>query len=356
MVLLPLLRRYVVKRLRRLAEKTATDMDDLMVEVLVSTKGIVLVLVAVFAGIALLDLPAGVVQLLRQAFLGLLLLQGAFWGNAAITFYARRPRGGAAGQDAGTATAMRALTLAARFALWVIVGLLLLDNLGVNITGLVAGLGIGGLAVALALQNILGDLFASLTILLDKPFVVGDFIVVESYLGSIEHIGLKTTRLRSLSGEQIIVSNADLLNSRIRNYKRMNERRVVLTLDVTYQTSHAAMVRATGILRESIEEQQGTRFDRAHFKEFSASALRLEAVYYVLDPDYNVFMDVQQAVNLTVLRRFAGEGIEFAYPTTTVVMQNPAVPARDSDRAHLSRREGRDAVPPLRSTAAEDLP
>jgi small-conductance mechanosensitive channel len=199
---------------------------------------------------------------------------------------------------------------------------LVLDNLGVNITGLVAGLGIGGIAVALALQNILGDLFASLSIVLDKPFVIGDFVVVDSLSGTIEHIGLKTTRIRSLRGEQLIFSNNDLLKSRIRNYKRMSERRIDFSFGVVYQTPLEKLKAIKKIVSDIIEKGEKTRFDRVHFKEYGDSSLNFEVVYFVTDPDYNIYMDVQEAINLEIFRCFAEEGIEFAYPTRTIFIQH----------------------------------
>jgi len=199
--------------------------------------------------------------------------------------------------------------------------LLALDNMGVDITALIAGLGIGGIAVALALQNVLGDLFASLSIVLDKPFVIGDFIIVDDLLGTVERIGLKTTRVRSLYGEQLVFSNSDLLNSRIRNYKRMFERRILFSIGVTYQTPHEKLATIPGIIREVIESQEQVRFDRAHFKEYGDSALKFEIVYYVLVPDYNTHMDIQQAINLAIVRRFEEEKIEFAFPTQTLYLK-----------------------------------
>jgi small-conductance mechanosensitive channel len=208
----------------------------------------------------------------------------------------------------------------ARVALWSILLLMILDNLGFNITALVASLGIGGIAVALALQNILGDIFASLSIAIDKPFVIGDFIIVDDILGTVEYIGLKTTRLRSLDGEQIVFSNTDLLKSRIRNYKRMYERRVVFGFGIVYQASHEQLKKIPVMAREIIEGLEKTRFDRAHFKEYGESSLNFEVVYFVQDPDYNIYMDIQQSINLSLFERFASEGIEFAYPTRTLYL------------------------------------
>jgi small-conductance mechanosensitive channel len=202
--------------------------------------------------------------------------------------------------------------------LWTIILLIALDNLGINISALVAGLGIGGIAVALAVQNILGDLFASFSIFLDKPFVIGDFIIVDTYLGTIEHIGLKTTRVRSFSGEQLVFANADLLKSRIRNYKRMYERRVVFTLGVIYQTSYEKLKKIPEIIQDIIEKQTQTRFDRAHFKEYGPYSLNFEIVYWVESPDYNLYMNIQQKTNLEIFQRFDDENIEFAYPSQSL--------------------------------------
>jgi small-conductance mechanosensitive channel len=329
-----LVKSVVVRRLRRFAESTATRLDDFFVQVLDDTRAFSLIAVALYTGSSLLSLSDPTARILDRAFVVLLFLQGAFWGNAAISFSGRNIVLRGEGPDTAATSAIRAMTFAARLLLWGLVTLLALDNLGVNITGLVAGLGIGGIAVALALQNVLGDLFASLSILLDKPFVVGDFVVVDAYLGTIENIGLKTTRLRSLSGEQIVISNADLLASRIRNFKRMAERRVLFSVGLTYQTSRGKLAAANEIIRESIREQEGTRLDRVHFKDFGPSALNFEAVYYVLDPDYNRFMDVQQAINLRIFERFTQEHIDFAYPTQTVFIQqdfhaDPSVTGRE---------------------------
>ncbi|HSB55513.1 MAG TPA: mechanosensitive ion channel family protein, partial [Gemmatimonadales bacterium] len=212
-----------------------------------------------------------------------------------------------------------------RSLLWVVLVLLVLDNLGVNISTLMAGLGIGGVAIALATQNILGDLFASLSIVLDKPFVVGDFIVVGDLMGTVERVGLKTTRLRSLSGEQLIFANADLLGSRVRNFKRMSERRVLFDLGVTYETQAATLSRIPAMLREIVDAERGVRFDRAHLRSFDASAVTFEVVYYILDPDYNRFMDTQQRINLAIFRRFEAENVEFAYPTQTLYVRTTEV-------------------------------
>jgi len=225
---------------------------------------------------------------------------------------------------AGTLMGLRWLLLLVAY---VLILLLALQNMGVDVTSLIAGLGIGGIAVALALQNILGDLFASLTIALDKPFVVGDFIVVGSEMGTVEHVGLKTTRVRSLSGEQLVFGNADLLASRVRNYKRMSERRVVIGFGVVYATPPETLEAINAIVRSAVEAQPNVRFDRCHMFRFGASSQDFEAVYYISSPDYNAHMDTQQAVHLAIARAFREKGIEFAFPTQTLYLAGtPAAP------------------------------
>lgn len=210
------------------------------------------------------------------------------------------------------------LGFSSKLLLWSIILLIVLDNLGVNITTLIASMGIGGIAVALAAQSILGELLASLSIAMDKPFVIGDFIVIDGFMGSIEKIGMRTTQIRSLSGELIIFSNTDLLRSRVRNYKRMQERRILFTLDVEYGTPADTVARIPAMVREIIESEEMTRFDRAHFKAYGASSLVFEFVYYVLSREYTDYMDVQQRINLAIYRRFESDGIAFAFPTQTV--------------------------------------
>lgn len=242
--------------------------------------------------------------------------------------------------DPSAVTTVYAFRIASLVALWTVAFLAAVDNLGFDVTALLAGLGIGGVAIALATQSILGDLFASLSIVIDKPFVVGDFIRVGEDLGTVERIGLKTTRVRSLSGEQLIFGNADLLKSRIRNFKRMAERRVLFRVGVTYQTPLALLERIPGMVREIIEQQLQTRFDRGHFAEFGASEYAFEFVYHVLSPDYNPYMDVQQQVNLAIVRAFEEHGIEIAYPTRVIFSRSSGSP--DSAGSNTTAAEDRE--------------
>ena len=313
--------RALIRRLGRYAAKTETRFDDLIVDLLEKTKALFVVVLALFAGSLTITLPEAADHIFRVAFVLSLLIQAGYWGTAFVTFWINRYVSKRMADDPATATSMAALSFVAKLAVWAVVALLTLDNLGIDVTALIAGLGIGGIAVALAVQNILSDLFASLSIIIDRPFVIGDFIIVGEQAGTVEKIGLKTTRVRSLSGEQIIFSNSDLLSSRVRNYKRMYERRIVFSVGVTYQTSAGALEAIPGTVRSIIEAQPNTRFDRCHFKAFGDFALELETVYYMLVPDYGAYMDTQQAINLGILRAFGEAKIEFAYPTQTLFVE-----------------------------------
>lgn len=280
-----------------------------------------LIYVSVYTGSLYLSLPETGREIMIKLLIISLLFQGAIWGSEIINYWLKRYQSQKMEEDAASATTFSALGFVSRLILWSVISLLALDNLGINVTALVAGLGVGGIAVALAVQNVLGDLFASLSIILDKPFVLGDFIIIDSYMGTIEHIGLKTTRIRSLSGEQLVFSNSDLLNSRIRNYKRMSERRVVFSIGVTYQTSADNLKAIPGMIKDIITKQDLARFDRAHFKGFGDSSLNFEIVYWMESPDYSVYMDTQQGINLELIRKFGENKIEFAYPTQTLFIE-----------------------------------
>ncbi|MCE5212184.1 MAG: mechanosensitive ion channel family protein [Deltaproteobacteria bacterium] len=319
---LTIIQRMAISRLSKLAAATDNQLDDLLVSMLKETKFFILLIASAYVASHAVTLKPSVALLWQKAVILMLIIQGGLWASTGVKFWLGLVLQKRMDQDASSATTISLLGFVARLILWVMVLLLILDNLGVNITGLVAGLGIGGIAVALAVQNILGDLLASLSIVLDKPFVIGDFVVVDSLSGTIEHIGLKTTRIRSLSGEQLIFANNDLLKSRIRNYKRMSERRIVFSFGVVYQTPLPKLKGIKEIIRDIISKEENTRLDRVHFKEYGDSSINYEVVYFVTVPDYNIYMDVQESINLEIFRRFAEEKITFAYPTTTVFLQN----------------------------------
>lgn len=319
-IILAIVKRVVAARLAEFAKKTATQLDDLIALLIQKTRFLFLLSLSAYAGSLALSLSPQARGILQSAIVVAILLQSAVWGNTLISFWLTRTVNQKAKEDAASATTLAAIGFVGKLVLWAVILLLTLDNFGIDITALIAGLGIGGIAVALALQKVLGDLFASLSIVLDKPFVIGDFIIVDQFMGTVEHIGLKTTRVRSLSGEQVIFSNSDLLKSRIRNYKRMFERRILFSVGVTYQTPYDKVASIPGLLREIIQAQPLARFDRAHFKEYGDSSLVYEAVYYVKVPDYTSYMDTQQAINLEIFRRFQELKIDFAYPTRTVFL------------------------------------
>jgi small-conductance mechanosensitive channel len=325
-LLLVTVRRLVCRRLRHAAAVAEMPLADIAATVVEGTRTPFLVVLSCYAGLQLLDVSSRLAGLADGAITAVVLLQVALWGNCALAAWARSGATGRWAGDGKAAGSMAVLGFLARVVLWVLVLLVLLDNLGVNITALVASLGIGGIAVALAVQNVLGDILASLSIVLDQPFEKGDFIVVDDTMGTVEYIGVKTTRLRSLSGEQVVCANADLLKARIRNFKRMYERRVLFRFGIVYQTPPELVERIPCIVAEIVGGQPNTRFERAHFASFGDSSLDFEVVYHVLDPDYGAYMDTQQAINLGLLRSFDDNGIGFAYPTRTLLIENAPDP------------------------------
>lgn len=320
---LTMVRRLVRRRVEAMKTAAPRERDNgramvaALGSMIAATSSLFLLVTAFAAGSYTLSLVPVVRGAITSLFIISFVLQAAVWASVALTAsldsYARRH-----GDRRAARGATSIIGLMARAALWSIALLLILDNLGFDVTALMAGLGIGGIAIGLAAQNILGDLFASLSIVLDKPFEIDDFIISDNYMGTVERIGLKTTRLRSLSGEQVVISNADLLSSRIRNYKRMAERRVLFTLGVVYGTPFDKLEKVPHIVRTVIEAQERTRFDRCHFVTYGDFSLNFETAYYVLSADYNEHMDTLQAINFAIYRHFAEEGLEFAYPTQSI--------------------------------------
>jgi small-conductance mechanosensitive channel len=310
------------RQIKKIAAKTDNNVDDLVAELLDKTKLLFILLIAVWGGAHALELSERAAAILRAFLILGLLLQAGVWSTSILVYFLHNYRESVEDDDPGVATAMGAVSFLARVAVWSVILLVALDTLGIDITAMIAGLGVGGIAVALAVQNVLGDLFASISIILDKPFVVGDFIILSGdYVGTVEHVGLKTTRLRALSGEQLVVANSDLLSSRIRNFKRMEERRVSFDIGVVYGTSSDKLRQIPEIMRKSVESLENTRFDRCHFKKFGDSALVFETVYYMMVPDYAAFMDTQQAINLALYEHFESMGVDFAYPTQTLFVK-----------------------------------
>ena len=317
-----LVRRLSRGRLHKLAAESDRVFLKVAAHVVGQTKGWFLMLIAL--NVSLRSIEAGDrfdVLFGRLLIIGMLVQMG-IWAVAGLGRFMLLRRQKQLEEDAGAVAAMDIVGFLVRVAVWAIIFLLTLDNLGINITALVAGLGVGGIAVALAAQNIISDLFASLSIVLDKPFVLGDFLVIDDLAGNVEKVGIKTTRIRSLSGEQLVFSNNDLLGSRIRNYGRMSERRILFTIGVVYETPLEKLEQVPGIVQDIIVEQESARFDRAHFQKFGDYSLNFEIVYFVESSDYRLYMNIQQAVNYEIVRRFTEAGIIFAYPTQKLFVSN----------------------------------
>jgi len=314
------IRALLVSRIGALAKRTDSQVDDAFLALIGNTRWYFMAAIAIAVARRDVLLPATLTGPLDAALQLLGLLQVGVWFSALVAFYTKRhlTQRGASADRLGIA-AVRAMAVAARVAAWAVLVLVALQFVfDKNITALITVGGVGGIALALAVQNILGDVLAAFAIVFDKPFDVGDSIGVDTLSGTVEQIGLKTTRIRSLNGEQVIIANSDLLKSRIRNFSRQTQRRVVFTLGVTYDTAPSVAERIPAMIREIIEGQKDVRFDRCHFAAYAESWLSFEAVYTVLTADYTRYMDLQQAIYLDILRRFAAEGIQFAFPSRTI--------------------------------------
>ncbi len=308
------------RALHKLAARTGSRLDDFLINVLHRNITPLLYYGVFYIATRSLALPAAisrsleVIGIILLTFLSIRLI-GAVIVHAFEAFWLKD-------LDPEKQRSFKGLMPALKVVIWGIGIVFLLDNLGFEISAVIAGLGIGGIAVALAAQSVLGDLFSYFCILMDRPFETGDFIILgPDHLGTVEHIGIKTTRIRSLGGEQIILSNSDLTNSRIRNYKRMERRRVVFTVRVTYQTPPEKLKAIPEAVREIIGGFDLAVFDRSHFASYGDFSLNFETVYYVQSSDYNVYMDVHQAINLAIYRKFQEMGVEFAYPTQTLYLE-----------------------------------
>ena len=312
-----LFRRFILHKLRQWAERTTTTLDDFLVGIFQNYLIPLLYFGAFYLSIRTLTLNPTLSKLID--ILGLVLLTiFAIRCLMAVISYGLEVYWLKSQKDVAKERSLGGILKIIKAIVWGLGIIFLLDNLGFKISTVIAGLGIGGVAVALAAQTILGDLFSYFAIFFDRPFEVGDFIIVGDYLGTIEHIGIKTTRIRSLGGEQIVFSNADLTNSRVRNYKRMDQRRVVFKLGVTYQTTLEQLKMIPRIITGVIKNTKDTVFDRAHFFSYGDFSLIFEVVYYVLSRDYNKYMDTQQEINFAIKEKFEKQGIEFAYPTQTL--------------------------------------
>ncbi len=323
LLLLRLFRKSLLNQIKKWADKTETKFDDYLVKGIEKFGLPILNFVFIYIGLTYLTLPEQATKIIHNA-IGVVLtfyvvrLVSSFI-RLLLEAYIRKQHEGEE-----KLKQLNGIMLIINVVIWAVGLLFLFDNLGYDVTAIVAGLGIGGIAIALAAQNILGDLFNYFVIFFDRPFEVGDFITVDDKKGTVEHVGIKTTRLLSVNGEQLAFSNSDLTKSRIHNFKRMNRRRVVLPLTVVYQTPVDKLEKIPTHIRSIIEAQAGATFDRAHFATFGSYSLNFEVVYFIESSEYMDYMNVQQDINLTIFKKFAAEGIEFAYPTQMVVMNKGA--------------------------------
>jgi small-conductance mechanosensitive channel len=311
-------KKIIIFRLRIWAKCTVTKLDDLLIEGIEKSAIPLAYFGTFYLSVQFLNFSVKAEKALSVA--TVVFLTYCFL-KAIITFinhlsrsYIKEENGDDRGKQ------IKGLTSLLNVIIWILGLMFLLDNLGFKISSVIAGLGIGGIAIALAAQTVLGDVFNYFVIFFDRPFEVGDFLIIEDKMGTVEHIGIKTTRIRSLGGELLIFHNTDLTNSRIHNYKRMERRRVVFHVGVIYQTTVAQLEELPLMMKGIIERQKDATFDRAHFAGFGDFSLNFELVYYVLSAEYSHYMDIQQAINLAIFREFEANGIEFAYPTQTLFM------------------------------------
>lgn len=313
-----LLKQIALKYLQRIVPRTKTKLDDFLLRTFTRTVMPLMYLGIFIVALSGLHIHPAIYRFIKLGSLSFFTIYLALLIIALTQYYlynhAFRHLGDAQQRESFSKGVMPAV----KIVIWAICLIFLLDNLGFQIKTIIASLGIGGVAIALASQAVLADLFCYFAILFDQPFHVGDFIIVGDFLGAVEHIGIKTTRIRSLGGEQLVFSNTDLTNSRLRNYKRMERRRVLFKLGVIYQTPQDALQDIPAIIKDVITNTPDTEFDRAHFYAYGDFSLVFEVVYYVLAADYNKYMDIQQDINLGIRKRFIERGIEFAYPTQTL--------------------------------------
>ncbi len=320
LILLKIIRTVVLVRLKKWAEKTESVIDDFLVQVIEKHVLPFFYLLFIYSGTSYLTFNTKTEHIIKIAFLA----TSTFFIIRLITAlisYSITSYIGSKYQDDKKKQA-RGIIVILNVVVWILGIIFLIDNLGYDITTLIAGLGIGGIAIALAAQVILKDLFSYFVIFFDKPFELGDSITVDDKSGTVEYIGIKTTRIRAVGGEQLVMSNTDLTDSRVQNLKRMEQRRVVFKLGISYKTSSEKLKKIPDLVSEIIQSQNLTRVDRAHFLSFTDSALSFEFVYFVLSADYNVYMDIQQEINIGIFNSFNQEQIEFAHPTQYIYLDN----------------------------------
>ena len=314
---------FILRKLRYLATKTKSDLDDLLINIIEDINWPFYVVIAFYFSLHFLDFIHSVFILKALEYILMIIVVyyavkavQAFidYGTKKVVLKKKED------EEVEDISLINNISNVLKLSVWGLLAILLLDNLGYDINALVAGLGIGGIAIALAVQNILRDIFSSLSIHLDKPFVVGDFIVLGGDAGIVKKIGIKTTRIQTLQGEELVISNNELTSTRIHNYKRMDRRRIVFGFGVVYETSTEKLKQIPGIVKEVVNSIDLVELNRIHFKEFGDFSLNFEVVYYINSSDYNKYMDSQQGINIGINERFEEENIVMAYPTQTICL------------------------------------
>ena len=321
LLIIKIFKGVIIKKLKYWSLKTQTNWDDFLIERIEKSVIPLLYISTFYFAIMSLTLNDKLEKIIHVAYLFsftyfVLKIISAAFKKFVYSFIQREENSESKEKQAGGLIAI------ANIIIWICGFIFLIDNLGYNVTTLIAGLGVGGIAIALAAQAVLGDLFSYFVIFFDRPFEIGDFVTVGSDNGIIEYIGIKTTRIRTLSGEQLVCSNTDLTNSRLHNYKRMEKRRIVFNLGVTYDTSHEKLSKIPEIVKNIITSKSELEFDRGHFSGFGDFSLNFEFVYYVNSSEYNVYMDNQQSIYLDIFASFENEKIDFAFPTQTLYVNN----------------------------------
>ncbi|HVW96218.1 MAG TPA: mechanosensitive ion channel family protein [Mucilaginibacter sp.] len=319
LIIIRIFKRIVLFWLKKWAAKTATTIDDFIIETIEKSIIPLLYVASFYFAVNTLHLRSVVSNIFRVAFL----FVTTFFVLGIITSLIRQfIFSFIKNQDNSEVKEKQAkgLLIIVNVVIWILGIVFIINNLGYNVTTLITGLGIGGIAIALAAQTILADLFSYFVIFFDRPFEIGDFIIIGDKMGTVDYVGIKTTRLKTLNGEQLICSNTYLTNAQVHNFKRMEQRRIVFKLGVTYQTPYEKLNKIPEIVKGIIEGRELVRFDRAHFSSFGASSLDFEFVYYVESSDYTIYMDKQQEIYLAIYAAFEEEEIEFAYPTQTLYL------------------------------------
>ncbi len=323
LILLRIFKSQIVKRLKKLAEKTKTQLDDLLVKILDSAGWPTFyLLLSLYLALKFIQSPQILDNIIYYALIIIITYLAVKTGGDIIDYGTLKIiQKKEKGKEKIDRSMVDILSKGLKAILWVVAVVLVLSNLGYNVSTLIAGLGIGGIAIAFALQNILGDLFASFTIYFDRPFQIGDYIIIGDDAGTVKHIGIKSTRIQSRQGEELIISNKELTEARVHNYKKMEKRRIVFAFGVTYETPTQKLKKIPNIIKEIVDKIETAEIDRVFFKEFGDFGLNFEVVYFLKSSDYALFVETQPKINLAIKEAFEKEGIEMAYPTQTVFVK-----------------------------------